>query len=73
MRWSTMMTMTCTPVESGPKPVDLPDSRCLVGTPNRESRRSAGKLFLLFCKSKSEIDALNDSDRKATIRGDLLR
>jgi hypothetical protein len=68
------MNMTCTPAESGPNPVDQPDSPWLAAPPNLEShRRFAGNLIHLYCRSMSEIDALDDRDREASIRGDLIR
>lgn len=71
---SAPMNAPGAPDASGPTFVESPDSGCPAATPDPErQRRSADKLFILYCRSKSEIDALHDGDRKATIRGDLLR
>ena len=68
------MTMTCTFAESVPNPGEQADSGCVAAAPNSDWRgRRADRLFLLFCQSITEIDALNDSGREVTIRGDLFR
>lgn len=35
--------------------------------------RGAEKLSILYCRSKSEIEKLEDPQRKTIIRGDLIR
>ena len=68
------MTMLCALTESATNTVESSELGCLAATPNPEGRRRGGdRLYFLFCRSKSEIDALNGSDREATIRGDLIR
>jgi hypothetical protein len=68
------VNMTCTPAENGLNPVDQLDSYWLAAPPNPDRpRRFAGNLTRLYCRSRSEIDAMDESDREASIRGDLIR
>jgi hypothetical protein len=67
------MITPCVSAGSGSALAEPLNPVCQPLTPNPDSHRRAGNLFILFYRSQSAIAALNNPNQTAFIPGDIVR